>query len=195
MPFVSSHASRVSGALGRPIVMTLFVASCLLAIVSYYTTQQGMALRERPALARRAPFDELSSLAGRSEQMLIEAHSNGERYVTALEEMAAAEKSIGHISRAQDADPYLNRIREAVAREAQTYAASYREGAGEGVRYTAFDRYAKLTRGSVAEIASARRSLAHNPQSRPISAGHRRRELSRRTRSPRGRRPLRLLLQ
>ena len=155
MQFVSSHDSRFAGALGRPIVQALFVASCLLSIVSFYTTQQGMALylapwisilaalgiqlalvmvawligftrknraplfvvyaitalvsvgfsyvslytwfsaRERPAQMRRALYDELSALSGRAEQLLTEAHSNGERYVLALEEMAAAEKSVG----------------------------------------------------------------------------------------------------
>lgn len=220
MQFVSPRNSQFSTELGRPIVVALFLASCLLAIVSYYTTQQGMALylspwfsvlaalgiqlalvmvawligftrknrallvmvyavtalvsiafsyvslytwftaRERPTETRRALYDELSSLTSRSEELFTRAQGTGERYAVALEEMAAAERSVGRISRAQDADPYLNRIREAVAREAQSYASSYREGAGEGVRYTAFDRYAKLTRESVAEISAARRSLA-----------------------------------
>jgi hypothetical protein len=109
---------------------------------------------------RRALFDQLSSIAARAEQTLAGAQANGQRYVISLEELTAAEKTHGNISRAQDADPYLNRIREAVAREAQTYSAQYREGSGEGVRYTAFDRYTKLTRQSLAEVEAGRRSLA-----------------------------------
>jgi hypothetical protein len=79
--------------------------------------------------------------------------------VLALEEMTGAEKAHGYIARAEDADPYLAKIRQAVAREAQTYSGSYREGTGEGLRYTAFDRYAKLTRQSVARMRESERSL------------------------------------
>lgn len=43
MAFVSSSSSHSDG-VRRPIVKALFVASCLLSIVSFYTTQQGMAL-------------------------------------------------------------------------------------------------------------------------------------------------------
>ena len=220
MPYVSLHSSGGAGTMGRPIVQTLFVASLLLSIVSYYTTQQGMALylspwfsvlaalgiqvslvmvawlvgftrksrallivvyvltalvsiafsyvslhtwfaaRERPAQMRRALFDELSGIASRADQLFATAHANGQRYVLALEELTAAEKTHGSISRARDADPYLNRIREAVAREAETYASRYREGSGEGVRYTAFDRYTKIARQSVSEVESARQGIA-----------------------------------
>ena len=48
MPYVSLHSSGGAGTMGRPIVQTLFVASLLLSIVSYYTTQQGMALYLSP---------------------------------------------------------------------------------------------------------------------------------------------------
>ena len=54
--------------------------------------------------------------------------------------LGAAEKSVGYISRAQDADPYLAAVRDAVAREAQTYSTAYPEGSGPGLRYTAFER-------------------------------------------------------
>jgi hypothetical protein len=73
--------------------------------------------------------------------------------------MAAAEKAHGYISRAQDSDPYLARIREAVAREAETYAASYPEGTGPGLRYTAFDRYGKIAVQSVARLREAEQAL------------------------------------
>mgnify|MGYP003338452461 CR=1 FL=1 len=66
----------------------------------------------------------------------------------------------GSAVRAQDADPYLAKVREAVSREAQTYASSYREGAGEGVRYTAFDRYEKIAEQSLARMQSAQQDLA-----------------------------------
>ncbi|MEZ5355546.1 MAG: hypothetical protein R2762_23165 [Bryobacteraceae bacterium] len=193
-------------------MQALFAASCLLSVVSFYTTQQGMALylstwfsviaslgiqislvmvawligftrrdrvlltavyvitatvsivfsyvslytwfneRERPAVMRRALFDELNAAAGASERVLAEAAAKGRGYVVALEEMTEAEKTHGGISRGKDADPYLDRIRGAVAAEAKSYEAGYREGAGAGVRYTAFDRHTKLARQAVAEV-------------------------------------------
>jgi hypothetical protein len=199
--------------------MALFAATCLLSIVSFYTTQQGMALylsawfallaalgiqtalvivawlvgftrgkrallvavytitavvsiafsyvslytwfsaRERPATIQRRLYDRLAEAAGKTEEMLAGAIGEQQRHVLALDEMAAAERSLGHISRAQDADPYLARVREAVAKEAQTYAASYREGAGEGVRYTAFERYAKMARQTLEQLRQARQGL------------------------------------
>jgi hypothetical protein len=74
--------------------------------------------------------------------------------------MTGAEKEHGYISRAQDADPYLGHIRESVAREAQSYDRAYKEGTGEGLRYTAFDRYAKLARVSLDQMQSSRRAIA-----------------------------------
>ncbi len=44
MTFVSSPNSTDSAGLTRPMVKALFVASCLLAIVSWYTTFEGMRL-------------------------------------------------------------------------------------------------------------------------------------------------------
>lgn len=204
----------------KAMAQTLFWTSCLLSVVSFYTTQQGMALylspwfsfvaalgvqislvvvawmfgasregrrgvlvgvyaitavisiafsyvslntwfseRERPALMQRALYDELNALAGRTDPLLADAAAAGKRYTLALEEMAASEKTHGHISRGRDADPYLDSIREAVAREAQGAGTAYREGSGEGVRYTAFERYAKLVRQTAADVEAARQSL------------------------------------
>ena len=220
MSSVSTSTSQRLTSVSRPMVKALFVASCLLSIVSWYTTQQGMALylspwfallaslgvqsalllvawligftktkrtllvavyaitaivsiafsyaslytwfsaRERPATVERRLYDALNSATGQGQELLAGAVSEGQKHVLALDEMTAAEKSHGYISRAQDADPYLAKIREAVAREAQTYNANYREGAGEGLRYTAFDRYAKLARQSVVRMQEAQRALS-----------------------------------
>ena len=225
MPFVSSNASTDSAGLTRPMVLVLFVASCLLAIVSWYTTFEGMRLylsvwfatlasigvqtalvmvawligftspsrsagrrplligvyvvtalisiafsytslytwfsaRERPATIERRLYDTLNSSAGETEKLLTSAIDEQQKHVLALREMTEAEKTHGHISRAQDADPDLAGIREAVAREAQTYAEGYREGSGEGVRYSAFDRYTKLAEQSLSEMQRAQAQMA-----------------------------------
>ncbi len=220
MPVLSPGASSGQASVSRPMVKALFVSSCLLAIVSWYTTQQGMALylspwfallaslgiqsalvlvawligftkakrglliavyivtaivsiafsygslytwfsaRERPAAIERKLYDALNSAAGKSQELLASGVSEGQKHVLALEEMTEAEKSHGYISRAQDADPYLAKIREAVAHEAQTYSQNYREGAGPGLRYTAFDRYAKLARQSVQRMQDSQRALS-----------------------------------
>jgi hypothetical protein len=91
--------------------------------------------------------------------LLSAAIAEGQKHVLALEEMTAAEKSHGYISRAQDSDPYLSKIREAVAREAETYAASYPEGSGPGLRYTAFERYGKIAVQSIARLRQADHAL------------------------------------
>jgi hypothetical protein len=215
-----SGASSSLVAVSRPMVKALFIASCLLSIVSWYTTQQGMALylapwfallaslgvqsalvlvawliglaktkrilliavyaitavvsisfsyaclytwfsaRERPATIERKLYDSLNAAAGQAQELLAGAISEGQKHVLALEEMTGAEKAHGYISRAQDSDPYLAKIREAVAREAQTYDATYPEGMGQGVRYTAFDRYTKLARQSLERMQTAQQSLA-----------------------------------
>ena len=209
-----------SAGVTRPIVKSLFVASCLLSIVSWYTTQQGMAVylstwfsllaslgiqtalvfvawlvgfteskrsllisvyvitavvsisfsyvslytwfsaRERPMQVERKLYDKLNETGDRTSQILAAAVAEGQKHVAALDEMTAAEKASGYISRAEDADPYLARIREAVAREARTYSASYREGSGEGLRYTAFDRYDKLARQSLERMEGAQRGVS-----------------------------------
>src|SRR5207247_10614933 len=84
----------------------------------------------------------------------------GREAVPALDEMAAVAKAQGYISRAQDADPYLAGIRQSVAREAETYAASYPEGTGPGLRYTAFDRYSKMAVQSVARLQQSQQALS-----------------------------------
>ncbi len=220
MPVLSSDMPNRLAGVSRPMVKALFVSSCLLAIVSWYTTQQGMALylspwfallaslgvqsalvlvawligftktkrallisvyvltavvsiafsygslftwfsaRERPAVIERKLYDALTASTGKAQEVIATAISEGQKHVLALEEMTAAEKTHGYISRAQDADPYLARIREAVAKEAQTYDSSYREGAGTGLRYTAFDRYSKLARQSVMRAQESQRALA-----------------------------------
>lgn len=201
------------------LVKGLFVATCLLSIVSYYTTQQGMALylstwfsilaslgiqtslvlvawligfsrnrsvlliavyaitasvsiafsyvslytwfsaRERPATVQRRLYDVLADAAGKTENLLAAGIAEHQKHATALEELTAAEKTHGNISRARDADLYLQQVREAVAREAQTYAERYPEGAGAGIRYTAFERYTRLTQQSVERMQSAERAL------------------------------------
>src|SRR5262249_35817240 len=88
------------------------------------------------------------------------ATAEAQKHLLALQEITAAEKSVGFIARAQDSDPYLARIREAVAKEAQTYSTSYPEGAGAGLRYTAFDRYTKLTSQALERLQGAQRGLA-----------------------------------
>jgi hypothetical protein len=212
--------SSARTAASKPLVMTLFVASCLLSLVSWYTTEQGMALylstwfallaslgiqislvmvawlvgfskakrglliavyaitavvsvafsyvslftwfsaRERPAVIERGLYDRLSTVATQTGEALQAAASEGKRHVLALQEMADAEKAHGYISKAQDSDPYLASIREAVAKEAQSYNSGYQEGSGQGLRYTAFDRYQKLARESLAQIEQARGAMA-----------------------------------
>jgi hypothetical protein len=218
MPLRPTGAGQAE--VSRPLVACLFVSSVLLSVVSWYTTQQGMALylspwfsflaslgvqsalvlvawlvgvtesrrglliavyavtavvsiafsyvslhtwfaaRERPATIERALYDELNAAAGRSQELLTDAVAEGQRHVLALEEMTAAEKAHGYISRATDQDPYLARVRDAVAREAASYGASYPEGQGPGLRYTAFDRHASLARQTVARLQESEKALA-----------------------------------
>ena len=225
MSYVSSNAPADSVSLTRPMVQALFVASCLLAIVSWYTTFEGMRLylsvwfaalasigvqtalvlvawligftasvrnaarrslligvyvvtalisiafsytslytwfsaRERPATIERKLYDLLNQSDGETQKLLTAAIAEQQKHIVALQEMTEAEKTHGHISRAQDADPYLANVRAAVAREAQTYAEGYREGSGEGVRYSAFDRYTKLAQQSLGEMQRSQAQLA-----------------------------------
>jgi hypothetical protein len=226
LPALAKPGAPRNGALGRPLVAGLFVSSALLSVVSFYTTQQGMALylspwfsfvaslgvqsamllvawlvgiaegrrallvavyavtatvsiafsyvslhgwfasRARPAEVERRLYDALQSAAGRAQAELVAAIAEGEKHALALAELAAAEKAHGFASRSQDSDPWLARVREAVAREAASFAASYPEGSGPGLRYTAFDRHAALARQTLerlraaeARLASARASL------------------------------------
>ena len=209
----------------RPMVQALFVASCLLSVVSWYTTFEGMRLylsvwfsvlaslgiqtalvlvawligfsssirhngrrplligvyivtaivsiafsytslytwfsaRERPATIERKLYDALDDSAGQTRKLLTAAIDEQQEHVLALREITEAEKTHGLISRAQDADPYLANIRAAVAREAQTYAENYKEGAGAGVRYSAFDRYTKLAQESLGQMQRSQTELA-----------------------------------
>ncbi|MGH9613313.1 MAG: hypothetical protein ACRD4P_09570, partial [Bryobacteraceae bacterium] len=201
-------------------VTGLFAASCLLSIVSWYTTEQGMALylagwfallaslgvqvslvlvawligftktrralliavyvitavvsigfsyvtlftwfsaRERPVAVERRLYDTLADTTAKTEAILNSAIAEQQKHVLALREMTGAEEAHGYISQAQDVDPYLAGIREAVAREARTYSSAYREGSGEGLRYTAFDRYEKLAEQSLGRLQTSAQALA-----------------------------------
>src|SRR5512135_1063495 len=166
MPIPLRASGAGQAAVSRPLVACLFVSSVLLSVVSWYTTQQGMALylspwfsflaslgvqsalvlvawlvgvtetrrgllvavyavtavvsiafsyvslhtwfasRERPATIERALYDELNAAASRSQEQLTAAIAEGQKHVAALEEMTAAEKAHGYISRATDSDPW-----------------------------------------------------------------------------------------
>lgn len=219
MSYLSLGATGAPATASRSLVKGLFVASCLLSIVSWYTTQQGMALylstwfallaslgvqstlvlvawlvgftrtrrgllisvyvitavvsvafsyvslytwfsaRHRPATVQRNLYETLNDATDQSQKLLADAIGEGQKHVLALREMTAAEKAHGYISRAEDADPYLGAIRQAVAREAQTYSNSYTEGTGAGLRYNAFDRYASLARQSVERMEKSQQAL------------------------------------
>ena len=226
MAYLSAGGTRESAA-SRPMVIGLFVSTCLLSVVSWYTTQQGMALylsawfaflaslgvqsalvmvawlvgftkarrgllisvyvitasvsiafsyvslfawfsaKERPVEVERQLYDNLSASAGKSQELISAAIAEQRKHVMALEEMTAAEKSHGFISQAPDPDPYLARVREAVAREAGTY----QEGIGAGIRYTAFDRYTRLARQSLEQLQTSQRALTEfQSQLKPLDS-------------------------
>jgi len=185
-------ASRMTAT--RPLVAGLFIASCLLSVVSWYTRSRawhftcppgsrcwhlsayrcagfggladrvyansthvthrrlrddgggvdcvfptsacshGSPRKSGPVAIERRLYDRLNQEASNIQEVLNSAGAEGQKHVLALRELTEAEKTHGHISQAEDADPYLAKVREAVAREAQTYASSYKEGSGEGVR-------------------------------------------------------------
>jgi hypothetical protein len=127
---------------------------------SYVSLYTWFSARERPAIVERKLYDEINSSSGRAMELLAAATAEGQKHVLALGEMTAAERSVGFISRAQDTDPYLARVREAVAKEAQTYSTAYPEGTGLGLRYTAFDRYTKLSSQSLERLQAAQRALS-----------------------------------
>src|SRR5512141_1824019 len=62
MPIPLSPSSASQAAVSRPLVASLFVSSCLLSIVSWYTTQQGMALYLAPWFALLASLGVQSAL-------------------------------------------------------------------------------------------------------------------------------------
>jgi hypothetical protein len=145
----------------RPMLIGVYIVTALVSIAFSYTSLfTWFSARERPATIERKLYDELNDSAGQTRKLLTAAIDEQQKHVLALQEMTEAEKTHGLISRAQDADPYLANIRAAVAREAQTYASNYKEGAGEGVRYSAFDRYTKLAQESLAQMQRSQTELA-----------------------------------
>ncbi len=145
----------------RLLLTSVYAITAVVSIAfSYVSLYTWFSARERPALVQRGLYDTISASAGQAEQQLSTAILEAKKHVVALDELTAAEKLHGHMARAQDSDPYLARIREAVAREAQTYGDSYKEGAGQGVRYSAFDRHAKLARQSLEQLTAAQQSLS-----------------------------------
>lgn len=146
---------------GRLLLTAVYAMTALVSVAfSYVSLYTWFSARERPALVERRLYDTIHESAGKTEQLLASASGEARKHVVALEEMAAAEKAHGYIARAQDADPYLQRVRAAVAEEARSLGPAYREGSGEGPRYTAFERHAKVARQSLDQLAEARRSLA-----------------------------------
>jgi hypothetical protein len=145
----------------RGLLIAVYAVTAAVSIAfSYVSLHTWFASRERPATIERALYDQLDAAAGRSQELLTAALAEGQSHVLALEEMTTAEKAHGYISRADDQDPYLARIRAAVAREAESYAASYSEGQGPGLRYTAFARHAVLARQTVTRLSESQRALA-----------------------------------
>lgn len=233
---MSSATPADLAGVSRPMVKILFLASCLLAIVSWYTTFEGMRLylsvwfsvlaslgvqtalvlvawligfssasrqlsrrslliavycitalvsisfsyvslftwfsaRERPASIERRLYDALNGSAAQARELLTAAVGEQQKHVLALSEMTEAEKTHGYISRAEDSDPYLAAVRSAVAREAETYARNYPEGSGQGVRYTAFDRYTKLAQQSLVSMQQSQREFADfQARNKPLDA-------------------------
>ena len=138
------------------LIVVYTITACVSIAFSYVSLYRWFAERERPSIVRRQLHDQLSDVASKTEQTLASAAAEARKHTLALEEMTQAEKDHGFISKAADADPYLGRVREAVAREAGTY----REGTGAGVRYTAFERYTKLARESQQSIDQSRAAFA-----------------------------------
>ena len=155
--FTSSvkHAGR------RPLLIAVYVITAIVSIAFSYTSlYTWFSARERPASIERRLYDALQDSAGQTGKLLTAAIGEQQKHVLALQEMTEAEKTHGLISRAEDADPYLANIRAAVAREARTYAENYKEGAGAGVRYSAFDRYTKLAVQSLGQMQRSQTELA-----------------------------------
>ncbi|HZT31927.1 MAG TPA: hypothetical protein VFA33_18705 [Bryobacteraceae bacterium] len=146
----------------RALLVAVYVITAVVSIAfSYVSLYTWFSARERPMQVERKLYDTLNTAVDQTEQVVAAAINEGQKHVLALDEMTEAEKTHGYISRAQDADPYLAKIRGAVAQEARTYSATYQEGAGGGLRYTAFDRYAKLTRQSVERMQEAQKNLTN----------------------------------
>jgi hypothetical protein len=155
----SSSATRPVGR--RALLIGVYIVTAMVSIAFSYTSlYTWFSARERPATIERKLYDALNDSAGQTSKLLTSAIDEQHKHVLALEEMTEAEKTHGLISRAQDADPYLANVRAAVAREAQTYADNYKEGAGAGVRYSAFDRYTKLAQQSLDRMQRSQTELA-----------------------------------
>lgn len=137
-------------------ILIVYTITALVSVAfSYVSLYTWFAQRERPAVVQRELFDRLSQAAQRTDETLAAAEAEARKHVVALEEMTEAEKRVGFLAKAVDGDPYLARVREAVAREAQG-----REGTGEGVRYSAFARYTRIAEQTQAQIQSARQAMA-----------------------------------
>ena len=128
---------------------------------SYVSLYRWFSERERTAVVRRQLYDRLSDSAAKGESTLASASAEARKHVLAQEEMTQAEKVQGHIFRAADTDPYRNKIRESVAREAQGVGEAYREGSETGVRYSAFERHSRLARESQQMIDGSRAAIAN----------------------------------
>jgi hypothetical protein len=145
----------------RALLVAVYACTALVSIAfSYVSLCTWFSARERPAAIERRLYDALDDVAGRSREILASAIAEGEKHAATLEEMAAAERAHGYASRAGDADPWLARVRRAVADEARSLPQAYAEGAGAGPRYTAFDRYADQARRTVARLRASEKSLA-----------------------------------
>ena len=155
---------------GRALLITVYVMTATVSIgFSYVSLYTWFSAKERPALVQRQLYDTLNSASQRTEEQLAGAATEARRHVLALDEMTVAEKVHGHISAAQDADPYLAKVREAVAKEAKGVGGAYKEGTGEGVRYTAFDRYSKLASETQKQLeTSLTRLRAYRVQSKRL---------------------------
>ena len=151
----------------RTQILVVYSITALVSVAfSYVSLYTWFAQRERPALVQRQLFDRLSSIAQQADETLTAASGEARKHVIALEEMTEAEKRVGYLAKAVDADPYLAKVREAVAQEAQG-----REGSGEGARYSAFARYARLAQQTQAQIDGARQGLAQwRIRARPTDA-------------------------
>jgi hypothetical protein len=159
----------------RSMLIGVYVVTAIVSIAFSYTSlYTWFSARERPATVERRLYDALNDSAGRVQETLTSAINEQQKHVLALEEMTVAEKTHGHISRALDADPYLAGVRAAVAREAQTYAEGYKEGSGEGIRYSAFDRYTKLAQQSLGDMQRSQQQIvAYLANTKPLDPSER----------------------
>ena len=140
----------------RTQILVVYAITALVSVAfSYVSLYSWFAQRERPAIVQRELFDRLAQAAQQTDETLAAAEAEARKHVVALTEMTEAEKRVGYLAKAVDADPYLAQVREAVAREAQG-----REGSGEGVRYSAFARYTRIAEQTQAQIQAARQAIA-----------------------------------